>query len=786
MAGGLMQLSAWGAESEYLMGNPQITYFKIVYKRHSNFAMEPITVALEGEQTLMANENRILTCKIPRYADLLSHLYFVFDIPDIYSGYYIPGDVEQKLQDNLDTIELKKKQIQELQDTIDNTQRKISDFESDLKIATEKRDSCTFELADISATAITLLSIEIGENNGPEGSSTPPPPPTPTPSPFQIPFINDNSHDIQEEQHFIDGPNGISEQEDTDIQNSGAVGSFGIPDAMELFKYIYNSKELVYSNFITNDLTILIQHIKDKQEECNIYKSQIEDLNTQIEFLKNFILLITPQFNVIIDIFTKVLESYNEFSNQNKEYNFLRGYRFQWIRELGTNIIQNAEIRIGGGLIESIQGNWIAIWNELFVHTAATTNLFKEMIGDVPELYDPTSINSMNHSKYPTSTLDPAYKYDPELTRDSIPTEWADTVLANPYLRPPSIRGRTIYVPLCFWFTKNTGLALPLIALQYQDVEIRVELKPLNKLYTIIDPEDSSPTFGNRIAPLDIPSHFIRNFIAGESSDQFIKGVPISILSNTMNDVYINPRLIGNYVFMDETERTQFATSTHEYIIDTVEYHTEEVYTSTAIDLELSHPCSALVWFAQRDDFLKKNIYSNYTNWDSKYSPSTYIYQLNKYGIRKRENLSNAPTRYDMYESTSLNTSMMIDALQNDELPTKFNFEQFDHDIIQSITLKYNGVKRFDTQNYRFFNNLQPYQHKLESSIPGIGLYSFSINPGKLQPSGSCNMSRIQNVELIINTIPTINSSFCVHVYVMHYNEFRVAGGLGGLSYTLK
>ena len=57
MAGGLMQLAAWGSQSEYLMGNPQITYFKMVYKRHSNFVMEPITIPLDGLHTLIGNEN---------------------------------------------------------------------------------------------------------------------------------------------------------------------------------------------------------------------------------------------------------------------------------------------------------------------------------------------------------------------------------------------------------------------------------------------------------------------------------------------------------------------------------------------------------------------------------------------------------------------------------------------------------------------------------------------------------------------------------------------------------
>ena len=247
---------------------------------------------------------------------------------------------------------------------------------------------------------------------------------------------------------------------------------------------------------------------------------------------------------------------------------------------------------------------------------------------------------------------------------------------------------------------------------------------------------------------------------------------------------------------MDEIERTRFAKSDHEYVINTVEHYVHEgIVGSTKIDLSLKHPCSALIWFAQRTDFLEKNIYSNYTNWDSKIPPPTFIYKINKYGVRKIGNLSNAPTIYDMYESTSLNTSMMENALQNEELPTKFNFVEFDHDIIQNVTIKYNGIKRIGIQGSTFFNDVQPYQNQLVNRIPGVGLYSFSINPTDLQPSGSCNMSRIRMVQLYIDTIPihsipnntnlTLQHSYkhTVHVYVIHYNEFRIVEGLASLQF---
>ena len=68
MGGGLLQLSAYGSENDYLHGNPQITFFKTVYKRHTNFAMESIDVRLEGSDELSYENPIKLKVKIPRIA----------------------------------------------------------------------------------------------------------------------------------------------------------------------------------------------------------------------------------------------------------------------------------------------------------------------------------------------------------------------------------------------------------------------------------------------------------------------------------------------------------------------------------------------------------------------------------------------------------------------------------------------------------------------------------------------------------------------------------------------
>lgn len=89
MPGGLLQLAAYGAQDLYLTGNPQITFWKTVYRRHSNFAMENIYVYLDTAPNLTTTTITQVQVKIPRNGDLLSNIYFTIDMPDIYSNEYL-------------------------------------------------------------------------------------------------------------------------------------------------------------------------------------------------------------------------------------------------------------------------------------------------------------------------------------------------------------------------------------------------------------------------------------------------------------------------------------------------------------------------------------------------------------------------------------------------------------------------------------------------------------------------------------------------------------------------
>ena len=170
-----------------------------------------------------------------------------------------------------------------------------------------------------------------------------------------------------------------------------------------------------------------------------------------------------------------------------------------------------------------------------------------------------------------------------------------------------------------------------------------------------------------------------------------------------------------------------------EYLIEQLQYTGAESYSNTSVKskLSLNHPCKELVWVLQLDSNVatNKNRWSDYTN------------------------SGDSDTNY--YAGT---------------------------DLLSSGKLQLNGHDRFDERDAKYFNVVQPYQHHTRCPATGIYVYSFSLNPEQHQPSGSVNMSRIDNATLLL----TLNSSSAMQLrtYATNYNVLRVMAGMGGLAYS--
>jgi hypothetical protein len=230
-----------------------------------------------------------------------------------------------------------------------------------------------------------------------------------------------------------------------------------------------------------------------------------------------------------------------------------------YVNSLGHALIEEVSVEIGEQEIDRQTGEWMYIWSKLST-TPGVLEGFKDMIGTYSSGLVPT----------PTSVV---------------------------YNNAVSLAGSTyqygavkLYIPLQFWFNRNPGLYLPLIALQYHPIRINLKLRSLAQLITTFGVVTDSQTCPN--APPVKPTSII------------------------------DLRMYGDYVHLDVEERKRFVSNSHEYLIEQIQYTSRisiPAGTLTAIiPLEFNQPVRELIWVIQRDLMQTTNEWFNYTTTSSR------------------------------------------------------------------------------------------------------------------------------------------------------------------------
>jgi len=283
----------------------------------------------------------------------------------------------------------------------------------------------------------------------------------------------------------------------------------------------------------------------------------------------------------------------------------------------------------------------------------------------------------------------------------------------------------SLYVPLEFWFCRNIGLALPLIGLQYHEVKINIQFEE--------------------------PGLVLQNG-AGAATN-------------------LSASLWVDYIYLDTDERRKFAQSSHEYLIEQLQFTGKESATNK-IKLNFNHPVKELIWVVH-DSGLVAEDWFNYTTTVT--SDSTLV--KGAIGSKKTEDEAADPARTAVYDFpySKYVTSMGPGAQTNP---------------VKQAKLILNGNDRFHARDGRYFNIVQPYQH--HENVPnnaGINVYSFALKPEEHQPSGSLNMSRIDTAVLDLqyaDGYKALNTSSekQVSIFAVNYNVLRILSGMGGIAYS--
>lgn len=378
------------------------------------------------------------------------------------------------------------------------------------------------------------------------------------------------------------------------------------------------------------------------------------------------------------------------------------GYEFQWIKNIGYNMIDRVDLVANNVVIQSLTGEWLKMYSYL-THDAAKRRVVDQMVGNVPDIYDPAN------------AYDRVNQYPHAVTPAALPTTMPFTTTPE-----PSIRSRQLVIPLHFWFAENPGMALPLVSMQNSETYINVTLRPLNELYTVVDVVPTSLTYGQRIQPTG--SYPIGLFLTPPTT----AGIASSASVTTF---FANPYLEGNFIYLTDMEMNQLATADQTFLLKQVTHVIKEGQygANTELEIPMFNMVTRIVFTAQRSDRMTTNDWDNYTNWSS--SNRAPFSPISENVIGSKGDL--------LYSSGQYQVSSVSP-----------------RDAIVDGQLLFDGNERFKTKPKAYFSLLQQYKHttgEQPSTLPGVYMYSFALNNDQYQPSGAVNGSKINKVVLRVS-----------------------------------
>ena len=407
----------------------------------------------------------------------------------------------------------------------------------------------------------------------------------------------------------------------------------------------------------------------------------------------------------------------------------------------GDAIVDDCMIEIGGQKIDKHYKEWMQIWAELTTSESKAL-AYKNMTG------------SFSHSLNKTDTTSP-------------------------------VGANLIQIPILFWFCRNPGLALPLIALQYHEIKIKITLG------------------------------LSTNIGGGTES--------------TKCDAEI--KLFVDYIYLDTDERRRFAQVSHEYLIEQL----QRVESTNGVkhNLNLNHPVKEIIWTSPMTNAygtakIQLNGHDRFTEQEEEYFQlrQPYDYHTAVPGTNIEIQESSEIIQYDNTSNSVLkgitdfvSGSITLDAqakLSDGNLQFNSNIDpklkigdillatsvttNAGDVISQFITITSGSnntyqINNKDTNTYKNFgtskgslrliSRIQESKSRCSNLNKKINVYSFALQPEEHQPSGACNFSRIDNAKLIFNSETGSDSTAdAINIYATNYNVLRIMSGMGGLAYS--
>ena len=402
----------------------------------------------------------------------------------------------------------------------------------------------------------------------------------------------------------------------------------------------------------------------------------------------------------------------------------------------GDSLIKECELEIGGQRIDKHTSLWNRVYSDLTEfnpsgHFGANS---KPVAGTAMPASSGTLYQLMTGNGYGLVSgqdTGPAFSVVDNATVNGFKYEDGTQITVN-----------QIFLPLNFWFCRNPGLALPLIALQYHEVKVKMTFESEGNLKRNV--HDSSNAL-----------------VAGEGA----------VATGKTFDLWCD------YIYLDTDERRRFAQVSHEYLIEQLQFSENTVTTvSPSIELNFNHPVKELIWCSQNTGSAGRNeTKTQASHGSSLQDPTAGPVSLDAMGGNWQLKLNG----HDRFKERDTKYFTRTQVWQH----------HTGYGAIPTV-----GVVASDAD----LGTSDAYDTAKTCGGDSIAVYSFALKPEEHQPSGTCNFSRIDNAQLsgtslvledivdtsVDNAIDGSAQILKLTIFAVNYNVLRIMSGMGGLAYS--
>ena len=306
-----------------------------------------------------------------------------------------------------------------------------------------------------------------------------------------------------------------------------------------------------------------------------------------------------------------------------------------------------------------------------------------------------------------------------------------------------------VYLPLLFFFNRNPGLYLPLIALQYHEVRL----------------------------DFDLTSYYASFFGTTNAFEVW-----------------------ANYVYLDTEERRRFAQKGHEYLIEQVQHTGGDSLTNSTsnegniqlVRLSFNHPVKELVWCytnSAASATAQINAMWNFCSSTANVNVTSNVITLQQSNNFVMPNTTGVPVLLNTAGQSAGTTGYNIATgnaywVEEGSPLLAVGGPGVEVGPLHLFKVILNGQDRFKEQSGKYFNQVQPFYHHTGTPYPGIYVYSFALQPEEHQPTGTCNFSRIDNAQVSVQLKSNLGNTTLQKLFAVNYNILRIQSGMGGLAFS--